>query len=195
VFPTVRIALARANRRAPRRFRIVHFSVQDDHVHLIVEARDKRALSSGVRSVVIRMARYVNELLGKRGRLWGDRWFGRELTTPRQVRNALVYVLANFRKHERRVPRRGIDPFSSGAWFDGFREWCPEGLDASAMRGPAPPWAERAPPPFPKTAATADDDRWVVVPAREWLTRVGWRRHGLVGLAEAPAPLAPAAAR
>src|SRR5262245_1640619 len=105
VFPTLRIAFARANRRDPERFRIVHFSVQYDHVHLLVEARDKAALSAGVRSISIRIARYVNELLGRKGRLWADRWFGRDLTTERAVRVALVYVLANFRKHaKKRLP-------------------------------------------------------------------------------------------
>jgi len=62
VFPTVRLALAGAARRDPARFRLLHFSVQRDHLHLIVEAADERALSSGVRSVAIRVARYVNEL-------------------------------------------------------------------------------------------------------------------------------------
>jgi putative transposase len=74
VFPTVRLALVAAARRDPNRFRIAHFSVQWDHVHLVVEAADKRALSSGVRSVAIRIARYVNDLLKRRGVLWADRW-------------------------------------------------------------------------------------------------------------------------
>jgi REP element-mobilizing transposase RayT len=192
VFPTVRIAMARANRRDPERFRIVHFSVQSDHIHLIVEASNKRALSSGVRSLVIRVARYVNELVNRKGRFWADRWFGRDLTTPRQVRNALVYVLANFRKHARRSVPPGIDAFSSGAWFDGFREWRPRSFDG-ATSGRAPPWSEGAPPPFPRTVDRAGDDRWVVVPARTWLTCIGWRRHGLVGLGEAPPSLSPSA--
>jgi putative transposase len=76
--------------------------VQHDHLHLLVEASSKRELSAGMRSVVIRIARYVNALLGRRGRYWADRWHGRGLRSPREVRNALVYVLANFRKHARR---------------------------------------------------------------------------------------------
>ena len=181
VFPTLRIAFARANRRAPERFRIVHFSVQFDHVHLLVEAKDERSLSAGMRSVSIRIARYVNELLGRKGRLWADRWFGRALTTPRQVRVALVYVLANFRKHAKKRLARGIDRFSSGAWFDGFRRFRPE-------RDP-PPWVNRAPPPF--TGETAVNDRtWLVRPSRTELARTAWRRFGLVRLDEAPSPMA-----
>jgi REP element-mobilizing transposase RayT len=179
VFPTLRIALACANRRAPNRFRIVHFSVQYDHLHLLVEASDKRTLSSGVRGVSIRIARYVNGLLGRKGRLWADRWFGRELTTPRQVRTALVYVLANFRKHARKRPPRGIDPFSSGAWFDGFRGYRPEQARV--------PWAGRAPPPFSRSETDAARHReWLVRPARTRLAGLVWRRLGLIDLAEAP---------
>jgi hypothetical protein len=153
--------------------------VQWDHLHLVVEASDKRALSSGMRSLAIRIARYVNALLNRNGPLWADRWFGRALTSPRQVRNAFAYVLANFRKHARRAPPRGIDPFSSGASFDGFRGWLPSAHGS-------PPWAGRAPPPF---AAQSEADRVdsTVSPAVTWLARTGWRRRGLIALDEAPA--------
>jgi putative transposase len=173
VFPTVRLALARAGRRDPKRFRIVHFSVQRDHVHLIVEASSKRALSSGVRSVAIRIARYVNDLLSRSGPLWATRWHGRALTSPREVRNALVYVLANFRKHGGHVVRMGIDPYSSAPWFEGFREWKPSS-------GVAPPFAERRAVRDPKSGVPP------VAGAQTWLGRVGWRRHGLIGVAETP---------
>jgi REP element-mobilizing transposase RayT len=171
VFPTVRLALARAQMRDKARFRLLHYSVQRDHVHLIVEAADKRALSSGVRSIAIRVARYVNELLSRRGPLWADRWHGHALRTPREVRNALVYVLANFRKHSRTRRARGIDPFSSGQAFDGWREWKP-------ASGVAPPFAE---------GALWAVEHAPVSLARTWLARVGWRRRGLVRLDEAPA--------
>jgi len=169
VFPTIRLALARAARRDEARFRMLQYSVQSDHVHLIVEASDKRALSSGLRSVAIRIARYVNDLLARHGAFWADRWHGRVLRTPREMRHALVYVLANFRKHTS-VHVAGIDPFSSGERFDGWRV-------TPATRPPwafAPRWATD-----PRSAAVSEP--------RTWLARMGWRRHGLVGISEAPA--------
>lgn len=175
VYPTVRLALSRAARRAPERFRILHFSVQHDHVHLLVEAANKRALSSGMRAVAIRVARYVNDLLRRRGALWADRWHGRALRTPREVRNALVYVLANFRKHAppanvRRDACRAarLDPYSSARWFDGWREH--EG-GAGVLTGFA--------------GDPAHDECPVNVP-QSWLARLGWRRHGRIGTDEAP---------
>ena len=185
VFPTVRLALARASRRDPARFRLLHFSVQRDHLHLIVEAADERALSSGVRSVAIRVARYVNDLLARRGPLWADRWHGRPLRTPREVRNALVYVLANFRKHARRTLARGIDPFSSGAWFEGWQRWKP-------ASGIAPPFAESA-QGLPRRGTEELADAPIVGP-RTWLARAGGDVTGSSASTKprAPQPYRPA---
>ena len=116
VFPLVRGALVASSRAD---FRIIQFTVQNDHVHLIAEAETRRALSSGLRGLAIRIARGVNRALGRRGRVWGDRYHVRPLATPRVVRHALVYVLMNFRKHLKDVT--GIDPCSSAAWFAGWR--------------------------------------------------------------------------
>ena len=68
----------------------------------------------------IRLAKAVNRRLGRKGRVWAERYHSRALRTPREVRIGLVYVLLNGRKH--RVIGRGIDPCSSGAWFGGWRE-------------------------------------------------------------------------
>jgi putative transposase len=172
LYPTVRIAISRATRKAPDRFRIVHYSVQSNHLHLIVEAAERRALTAGVHGLEARITRYINELLMRRGPLWADRWHGRALKSPREVRNALVYVLANFRKHASRPVPRGADPCSSGAWFHGWR-----GIDQ--QRGP-PPLAGRA-PPVPKT-----DEKVPVSGPKTWLLREGFLRAGRVRLDESP---------
>jgi REP element-mobilizing transposase RayT len=168
VFPTLCIAIREANGRAPARFRIVHFSVQDDHVHLIVEASSARALSAGVRSVSILIARSVNELVGRHGRFWADRWHGRALASPREVRSALVYVFGNFREHSKTKLRAGIDPFSSACRFDGFSD--PSNGDDLPRATPfraLSPWIDVAPP-------------------QTWLARSGWRGAGLLRLDETP---------
>ena len=115
-FPAVRHALAVSSRAG---FRIVEFSVQDDHVHLIAEADHARALASGIRGLVIRLAHAVNRALRRRGRVWDDRYHARALTTPREVHNALAYVLLNFRRHGHTAG--DIDPCSSAPWFRGWR--------------------------------------------------------------------------
>jgi hypothetical protein len=107
---------------------------------------------------MVRIARRVNHLLHRRGRFWADRWHGRDLAGPRQVRNALVYVLQNHRKHSRSA---ALDPLSSAASFDGFASALP-----AAFRGIGPPCAAAA---------------------RTWLLKTGWRKRGLIRLPEGPA--------
>jgi len=142
-------------------FRIAHYSVQDNHLHLIVEAESKQSLSGGVHGLAIRIAQRVNRLLFQQGRFWADRWHGRALSSPRQVRNALVYVLQNHKKHSAGGRQAGLDPLSSACYFDGFSRGIPSELRAIGPPGVAP---------------------------QTWLLAVGWRQRGLIDwLAEAPA--------
>jgi REP element-mobilizing transposase RayT len=116
VFLAIRRALARTWREW---FRVVHFSVQMDHIHMIVEANDKLALSSGMRGLSIRLARNINRVAGRKGNVFADRYHARALGTPLEVRHCLIYVLLNFRKHLRRPA--AVDPASSGFWFQGWK--------------------------------------------------------------------------
>jgi hypothetical protein len=61
----------------------------------------------------------VNRVLGRKGKVVGDRYHARPLTTPRQMRTSMVYVLLNFRKHLRGPAC--IDPRSSGQHFSGWQ--------------------------------------------------------------------------
>ena len=112
-------------------FRLVHYSIQRDHVHLIVEAADSGALGRGVRALLIRVARAANGVWRRRGSVIGDRYHLRRLQSPREVRNAISYVLHNARKHlENRFGSNWIDPASSGRWFWG------RATDSSAVASP-----------------------------------------------------------
>jgi REP element-mobilizing transposase RayT len=98
-------------------FRILHYSLQDNHLHLIVETQDKAALSSGMLGFASALARAFNKLRRTRGKVWAQRYQARALTSPTAVRNALLYVLRNGAKHD---VARGEDEFSSAHAFDGF---------------------------------------------------------------------------
>jgi REP element-mobilizing transposase RayT len=113
-------------------FRIVHLSIQHDHIHMIVEADSEGSLSRGVRGFSISAARQINKAISARGgdrrtgRVISGRFHARPLTSPRAVRNTIAYVLSNWRRHgEDRAPLAQtwkIDPFSSGALFSGWQE-------------------------------------------------------------------------
>ncbi len=149
-------------------FRLVHYSLQGNHAHLIVEAHDRVALGRGMMAIAIRLARAVNRVAGRTGRVLADRYHLRLLPTPRAVRSALRYVLLNARRHAGAAVERvsgavRLDPASSAQWFDG---WKPEGLKKVVKDGPV---ANRP-----------------VARARTWLLTVGWRRYGLLDPADVP---------
>jgi len=116
VFEALRRAIARASLD---RFRVIHFSIQQDHGHFIVEGDEARRARGGMHGLAIRLALAINRALGRKGKVVGDRYHVRPLTTPRQMRTSMVYVLLNFRKHLR-APA-GVDPRSSGPHFAGWR--------------------------------------------------------------------------
>jgi REP element-mobilizing transposase RayT len=134
-------------------FRLVQYSVLGNHLHFVVEARDRRALFRGLVGLLTRIARRLNKWWDRRGKVFADRFHERILRTPREVRNVLRYVLLNAARHGYRVPSGEPDPCSSGRWFDGWRDY----------RAPFP-----QPPP--------------VAAARTRLVREGWRRHRLLAL-------------
>jgi hypothetical protein len=145
--------------------RLVHFAVQKHHLHLVVEAKDAEALARGIKGLSVRIARRLNAALGRRGRVFSDRYFARILRTPRETWAAVRYVILNSRRHgaqrHQDWDRDWIDPCSSGPWFDGWRDL-------------------RRQPPAGKPSPVAA--------AHSWLLRVGWRRHGLLSLDEVPGP-------
>ena len=143
-------------------FRLCHYSVMGNHMHLIVEAKDRRALSRGMQGLVIRMARGLNRLWERSGKVFADRYHDRILRTPTEVRNALNYVLNNARRHALAL-KWAIDLFASAPWFDGWRGRRP--------RLEIPVGLER-PTAAPHT----------------WLLSTGWRKRGLILPTEVPGP-------
>ena len=118
-YATLRAAFAAGCERFG--FRLAQYSVQRDHIHMIVEAKDRRALARGMQGLLIRVAKGLNRFWGRKGSVFGDRYHDKVLRTPREVRSALAYVLNNARKHGLRLAQ-GVDLFASGLWFDGWRE-------------------------------------------------------------------------
>jgi REP element-mobilizing transposase RayT len=146
--------------------RVIQFAVLGDHLHLSVEAADRDSLTRGMRGLGTRLAIHLNRVLERTGKLFDDRYHARAMKNPLEVRNGLVYVINNFRKHEqqagRKVAARWIDPYSSGPRFDGWRERDErrDGTHVVLELGTLPP--------------------------RTWLLATGWRRHGLIAIDEIP---------
>ena len=166
VLAVLRDVLARQSERFYSKiFRVAEFSVQNDHVHLIVEATGVTetggvdapdALRLGIMGFKISFARRLNRRLGRKGKVWGDRWHGRELHSPREVKNALVYVFRNAARHGAHFVGDGcIDPYSSAGRFEDWTR--------------------------PVQAWNFDTEPWPTVKRTTWLLDRGWReKHGRI---------------
>lgn len=157
-------------------FRIVHVSLQRNHIHLLVEADDQYALASGMQGFQISAAKHLNTAIGeqrggarRKGTVFVDRYHAVIITSPRQARHALAYVLCNWRKHEedRGGATRGwmIDWFSSAGMFPGWLEYGDE-----AFLWPNP----------------AGYDPLVVYQPRTWLLREGWAKVATISYRHVP---------
>jgi hypothetical protein len=119
-----------------------------------------------MRSLAICAALAINRVCGRRGKVFAYRYHAKAITSPRQMRNTLAYVLNNWRRHnedERSAAARSamLDPYSTAIRFTGWKE---------VPRFAVPVGYEPLPAAAPET----------------WLLRVGWRRHGLVSVHEVP---------
>jgi len=149
--------------------RIIHFSVQGNHIHLIVEARDEQALGRAMKGFCVRVAKAFNRVAGRRGQVFSERYHAEYLLSLRQTRNALVYVIQNAKRHALEMLSLGpeclhrswVDPLSSAAYFDGWRPECHRWI----------------PPP---------DSEPPVMPPQFWPLKTGWKRLGLIHTAEIP---------
>ena len=81
------------------RMRVVHFSVQSNHLHLICEADNKQSLARGMQGLKISLARRLNAQWKRSGQVFLERYHRTDLTSPLQLRNAIRYVLQNVIRH------------------------------------------------------------------------------------------------
>jgi REP element-mobilizing transposase RayT len=122
-FRPIRDAFFKANDRFG--MRLLHFSVQGNHIHLIVEAESEGSLSKGMQGLGIRIAKKLNKVMDQHGQVMADRYFALVLRSPTQVRNAVTYVLRNHQKHHH-LDLAEIDQCSSqvtGAPVVAARTW------------------------------------------------------------------------
>ncbi len=171
LYRIVRRVLVAAAKRYTE-FRIVEYSVQDNHLHLIGEAESERWLSRGMQGFNIRLAKAINGALGReKGQVIRHRYSSKILTTPLQIKNSLLYVLHNGRRHavDMECFRSGwVDPYSSAVRFKGWDAPIAAEHRRAIERGVGPPAELPA--------------------AKSWLLETGWwEKQGLLDLHAFPA--------
>jgi REP element-mobilizing transposase RayT len=155
--------------------RIVHVSLQRTHVHMLVEAKDKDSLASGMQGFQVSAAKHLNAAIGnarggqrRRGTVFPDRYHAEIITSPTQARHTISYVLSNWRRHKEdrgELAHANVDPFSSAI---GFPDWAERADKAFLWRGPE------------------DYDPLVVYQPQTWLLKAGWKKAGAISYREVP---------
>ena len=144
--------------------RVVHISIQQTHLHLIVEATDKAALSRGMKSFATRSARAINAASKRKGKVFKFRYHAKQIRTERYARNAIAYVLNNFRRHGEPIAANCVlDPYSSAVSFTGWKK-------------------------NRKWTLPSDYEPLPVSPPRTPLLKSNWTQFGLIDPWEIPGP-------
>jgi hypothetical protein len=118
-----------------------------------------------MQSLAIAMAKHINRAARQSGAVFAYRYHAVALSTPKQVRNTLGYVLGNWRHHREdeasEAARHAVfDPYATAAQFDGWSR----------------PFDHSCCIAFPVDRATA------------WLLTTGWHRHGALDPLATPGP-------
>lgn len=104
-------------------FRIIQFSMQSNHVHLIVEAQNNQILEKGMRSLTNSFAKRLSKTKRLNGTIQMERYHLHLLRTPTEVQNAIDYVIHN---HEHHTGIHKEDRFSSQVqsfFLDNGKSW------------------------------------------------------------------------
>ena len=78
---------------------LVEFSVQSNHVHLVIEAIEQTRMSRGMQGLGVRLARNLNRLFGRQGKLLSERFHAHVLRNRIEALNAVRYVRTNHLHH------------------------------------------------------------------------------------------------
>jgi len=150
--------------------RLTQYSIQANHIHLIVEAADRLALSRATKGLCVRIAKRLNRATGRKGAVFADRYHAHILRTPREVRNAVRYVMENSRIHaERRGETwcREIDPFAGGPcprrFLDACRALVAEPRSFILRKVWGLPWLRRSVAPLPAQLRIGEPSPYRVV--------------------------------
>ena len=159
------MVLRQIHRLNDKTFQIVHFSIQANHLHLIVEADTRETITKKMMGFAISFAKRLNAhvLRGRRGKVWSDRYFRRDVVGAGEMNNVLRYVFGNAKRHGVIPPDAAVlDDYSSAWTFDG--------------------WDVKLRPPV-------GVDHWPRPHPRTRLLRIDWIGGGLLPIAAAPRAL------
>ena len=110
--------LRRAFARAAQRFctRLTDYAVLGNHIHVLVESKNRVMLSRAMKGLGVRIAQLVNRIMDKHGRVIEHRHHSSVLRSSRGATNVLRYMRENYRKHYGENWRTGVTRDGCSSW-------------------------------------------------------------------------------
>jgi REP element-mobilizing transposase RayT len=103
--------------------KVIQYTLEYDHVHLLVESSDKISLGKGMQSLGISFSKKINKIKKQNGKVFKTRYHFRKLSTPREIKNVLNYILGNGVKHKESSSI--VSPFNSLSVITAFDKLYP----------------------------------------------------------------------
>ncbi len=172
IFLLIAKAIAKARSHG---LRVIHFSVQSNHLHMLVEANSHHEFVRGMQSLTIRLAKAIKKSLGSAGdkiaKVFLGRFHSRVLKSPAEVKRALRYVLQNTAKHLGRGKREPLvlDQCSSVHMLENPRTLFGSRAETKYARE----FFKRGPPPLHQRVAKSVGE--FLSKPRSWVLVRGWK--------------------
>ena len=94
-------ALHRAIMKARyKSLKVIHYTLEFNHIHLLVEAYNQEQLSNCMQSFGVTLAKMINKVKFKKGRVYKHRYHLRRLSSVMELKNVLKYIFNNGIKHK-----------------------------------------------------------------------------------------------
>lgn len=118
ILKILRYAILRARLQG---LKIIHYSLEHDHVHLhlYVECDDNEILGRSMKAFGVTLVKKMNKYFHKKGSAYKHRYHLRILKSASEVKNVINYILKNGMKHKR--TNRVFDFYNSAIVIHDFR--------------------------------------------------------------------------
>lgn len=79
--------------------KVIHYSLEYDHVHLLIEADNNVILGKGMQSLGVTLSKAINRTKRIKGRVYKHRYHFRKINSARELKNVMFYIFNNGVKH------------------------------------------------------------------------------------------------
>lgn len=115
--------------------RVIHYTLEFDHVHLLVEVDSNQQLAKGMQSFGISFSKGINKIKAQVGKVFKTRYHFRKLKSPNEIKNVIFYILGNSLKHKKDFSI--LSPYNTAitasALFPGFELGIEETITKSVL--------------------------------------------------------------